>query len=102
MNFQTTLCINGVKERILQRIEPWIRRELQAILEDPDPSIIVHVAASLFIASLEKNLHVSSSQPDVGDNLLAPLCPFLLDKTDTFWHELRYIINTKLLIIKPS
>ncbi|KAK3003266.1 hypothetical protein RJ639_018878, partial [Escallonia herrerae] len=45
---------NGVKERILRKIEPWIRRELQAILGDPDPSIIVHVATSLFISSLEK------------------------------------------------
>ncbi|KAG8480935.1 hypothetical protein CXB51_025618 [Gossypium anomalum] len=31
------------KEKLLQRIEPWIQRELEAILGDPDPSIILHV-----------------------------------------------------------
>ncbi|GMI80085.1 hypothetical protein like AT2G39100 [Hibiscus trionum] len=35
------------KEKIMQRIEPWIRRELQAILGDPDPSIILHVESQM-------------------------------------------------------
>ncbi|ONH89623.1 hypothetical protein PRUPE_8G004900 [Prunus persica] len=63
---QVSVPINdGVKERILRRIEPWIRRELQALLGDRDPSIIVHVATSLFIASLENEGHVPSGQCDV-------------------------------------
>ncbi|KAF3456154.1 hypothetical protein FNV43_RR00804 [Rhamnella rubrinervis] len=86
---QKLLGHNGVKERILQRIEPWIRRELQAILGDTDPSIIVHVAASIYISSLEEKVNVSSGQPDMGDNFLPPLQPFLLDRTNMFWHELR-------------
>lgn len=83
--FQNNVSVNnGVKERVLGRIEPWIRRELQAILGDPDPSVIVHVASSLYMATIEKKLHFS-----MGDKFLAELRPFLLEKTDMFWHELR-------------
>lgn len=80
---------DGVRARILRRIEPWVRRELQAVLGDPDPSVIVHVATSLYIATLERKVHFSSGQPGVGDQFLAELRAFLLDKTDMFWHELR-------------
>ncbi|KAH7843627.1 hypothetical protein Vadar_018983 [Vaccinium darrowii] len=38
---------------IEKKIEPWFRRELEAILGDPDPSVIVHVASSLFISGLQ-------------------------------------------------
>ncbi|XP_048427760.1 E3 ubiquitin-protein ligase Topors isoform X1 [Pyrus x bretschneideri] len=87
---QVSVPINdGVKERILQRIEPWIRRELQALLGDGDPSIIVHVATSLFIASLENKDQVLPGQCDVRGDPLASLRPFLVDRTDVFWHELR-------------
>lgn len=89
LKFQSVPINDGVKERILQRIEPWIHRELQALLGDQDPSIIVHVATSLFIASLENEGHVPSGQCDVRDDLLARLRPFLLHRTDMFWHELR-------------
>ncbi|PON88274.1 Cdk-activating kinase assembly factor [Trema orientale] len=82
---------NGVKARIVARIEPWIRRELQAILGDPDPSVIVHVASSLYIATIEKTVRFSSGQLDTGDQFLAELRPFLLDKTNMFWHELSYL-----------
>ncbi|KAK3038993.1 hypothetical protein RJ639_027478, partial [Escallonia herrerae] len=75
---------NGVKEMILRKIEPWTRRELQAILGDPDPSIIVHVATSLFISSLEKR----SGEPGKDDNYLEPLRHFLHEWTTMFWHEL--------------
>ncbi|XP_050374675.1 uncharacterized protein LOC126792253 [Argentina anserina] len=79
-----------VKERVLQRVEPWIRRELQVLLGEGDPSVVVRVAASLFVASLEKKDCVSSGQHDVvDDGFLEPLRPFLLDQTFMFWHELR-------------
>ncbi|KAG8636591.1 hypothetical protein MANES_15G015200v8 [Manihot esculenta] len=79
---------NGhMKEKIHQRLEPWIRRELQAILEDPDPSVIVHVVSSLFIARLEKFV-VQRGQLGAEDNFLAPLRPFLHNWTNMFWHEL--------------
>lgn len=74
------------KEQLLRKIEPWIRRELQAILHDPDPTIIVHVATSSYLSSIEK---MSSGCPDTEDTLLAPLQPFLHEWTTTFWHELR-------------
>ncbi|CAK7333097.1 unnamed protein product [Dovyalis caffra] len=80
-----------MKERILQRVEPWIQRELQAILEDPDPSVIVHLASSLFIASLERKSNVQLGQLGTEDNFLEPLLPFLRGWTNTFWHELSQI-----------
>ncbi|GMY27670.1 E3 ubiquitin-protein ligase Topors isoform X1 [Fagus crenata] len=86
----------GAKERIVQRIEPWIRRELKAILGDPDPSIIVHVASSLFIASLEKKNYVHPEQLNVEDDSIAALRPFLHDRTSMFWHELRCFAESSL------
>lgn len=78
------------RESILHRIEPWIQRELQAILEDPDPTIIVHVATSLYLSSIEKKTEaLSTSSADHKDAFLAPLRPFLHELTDAFWHELR-------------
>ncbi|KAL0376482.1 UNVERIFIED_CONTAM: hypothetical protein Scaly_0765800 [Sesamum calycinum] len=47
---------NGAKKMILRRIEPWIQRELQAILADPDPTIIVHVATSLSSQDTRKSM----------------------------------------------
>ncbi|XP_055830462.1 uncharacterized protein LOC129899496 [Solanum dulcamara] len=81
----------STKEKMLQRIEPWIRRELQAILGDPDPSIIVHVATSLFIS---ENTH--STQQCAGGDFLAPLRPFLHECTEMFWHELRCFAESPL------
>lgn len=83
----------GIKEKLLQKIEPWIRRELHAILGDPDPSVIVHVATSLYISSLEQ-------QQIDGGSFLAPLRPFLHDKTSLFWHELRYVICDESVSMK--
>lgn len=83
---------NGWKQQILQRIEPWIHRELQAILGDPDPSIIVHVVTSIFIKSLEEKLNDRSAQMD-EQNLTAALEPFLHESLDVFWHELRYNVE---------
>ncbi|KAM7258142.1 hypothetical protein ACFE04_013883 [Oxalis oulophora] len=80
---------NCAKERIRQRMEPWIQRELRALLGDLDTSVIVHVATSLLISSLEKRLGTPSRQHEVEDEFLAPLRPFLHDRTKMFWHELR-------------
>ncbi|XP_065863592.1 uncharacterized protein [Euphorbia lathyris] len=91
-------CIeqNVPREKVLQRIEPWIRRELQAILEDPDPSVIVHVASSLYIAMLEGTLDVSPIQLSAEYDFLAPLQPFLHKWTNLFWHELSCFAETSL------
>lgn len=83
----------GVKERLLLKIEPWIQRELRAITSDPDPSILMHVATSIYIAAVERKQRSSehSGRVLVEDNYLEPLRPFLLERTSMFWHELRYI-----------
>lgn len=78
-----------VKRVLLQRIEPWIRRELHAILEDPDPSVIVHVVTSLFISTYQQEQHCPLGQLGVHNDFLAPLRPFLHERTEMFWHELR-------------
>ncbi|KAL8121611.1 uncharacterized protein LOC141659168 [Apium graveolens] len=80
----------GVKERILQKIEPWIQRELKATISDPDPSILVHVITSIYIAAIERKQKSSghSSRVLAEDNYLKPLRPFLLERTSMFWHEL--------------
>ncbi|KAL8160191.1 hypothetical protein V2J09_001728 [Rumex salicifolius] len=76
---------NAQKQGVIQRLEPWIRRELCAILNDPDPTIIVHVATSIFVSAIEK----SRILPDSQDDLFNPLRRFLDGWTDMFWHELR-------------
>ncbi|CAL0330668.1 unnamed protein product [Lupinus luteus] len=79
---------DALKNEILQRIKPWIKRELEAVLGDPDPTVIVHVVTSQFIAWLEEKARMPSGQCDVGNDFIHPLRPFLHDKASTFWHEL--------------
>lgn len=83
------------KEKLLRRIEPWIQRELKAILGDPDPSIILHVVSSLLFSRHEDGSSASSTQLSfVNDNFLAPLEPFLHHRTNMFWHELRCFVDS--------
>lgn len=79
----------GLKERVQQKLEPWIRRELQAILDDPDPTVIVHVATSLYISSLQEKCSSTSEVSRVKTDYFAQLHPFLHEWTELFWHELR-------------
>lgn len=100
-----SLCFQNVprirndfeKEKLLRRIEPWIQRELEAILGDPDPSIILHVVSSLLFSRHEGKHDGSSASSTqlsfVNHNFLAPLEPFLHDRTNVFWHELRLVIH---------
>ena len=85
------------KKKILQRIEPWIQRELQAILQDPDPTIIVHVATSLYLSRFHMTGDLSTAI-DNDDGFLDPLRRFLGEWTDMFWHELRYAVFVHLFI----
>lgn len=75
---------HGNKEMLVKRIEPWIHRELHAITGDPNPVILVHLVTSLFISSIEETQE---------NNYLERLQPFLLERTSTFWHELRYLLS---------
>ncbi|KAL9302155.1 putative transcription factor C2H2 family [Arabidopsis thaliana] len=88
---ELSLAVNDyTKAKITERIEPWIRRELQAVLGDPDPSVIVHFASALFIKRLERenNRHTGQTGMLVEDEV-SSLRKFLSDKVDIFWHELR-------------
>lgn len=78
------------KARIERRLEPWIRRELEAILGDQDPTVLVHLVFSLWLSRLRKqegkqNLVPSSNE----DEFMQQLEPFIGDKANAFWHELR-------------
>uniref|UniRef100_A0A7N0UP31 RING-type E3 ubiquitin transferase n=1 Tax=Kalanchoe fedtschenkoi TaxID=63787 RepID=A0A7N0UP31_KALFE len=84
---QRFLGSRGARERI-GRVNPWIKRELEAVLADPDPTIIVHVVTSLYASSLEEGTHDS--------DFLAPLRPFLHEWADMFWHELRCFAESSL------
>ncbi|XP_076927875.1 uncharacterized protein LOC143591586 [Bidens hawaiensis] len=78
---------NSNKEMLLKRIEPWIHRELHAVLGDPNPVIFVHLVTSLFISSLERTHE---------NDHLERLQPFLLERMSTFWHELRCFAESSL------
>ncbi|XP_071737305.1 uncharacterized protein [Rutidosis leptorrhynchoides] len=86
--FQSFTGRSGFKERIVQIIEPWIFRELDAILGDPNPAVLVHLVTSLYISSLEERQQGPSGRCSVENNYLERLQPFLLERTCTFWHEL--------------
>lgn len=95
----------GRKARIEKRLEPWVRRELQAITGDSDTSILVHLVLSLWLNAIthrENNgvIHGSSEQwhnrtpatdhAVFGDaEAVRQLNPFLEEKASTFWHELK-------------
>lgn len=81
-------CVDA-KSAVLQRIEPWIRRELHAILGDPDPSVIVHVVTSLFLSAYVEKHGTFSRRWEVDPDFFEPLLPFLQERTKMFWHELR-------------
>ncbi|KAG9443711.1 hypothetical protein H6P81_015051 [Aristolochia fimbriata] len=95
---QKNIRDNNVKSEVQQRIEPWIQRELQAILDDSEPSLVVQLASSLWILSLEDR-HKPQSDNALGvDKIFQQLRPFLYDRTDQFWHELRCFAESSLTI----
>ncbi|GJV33602.1 E3 ubiquitin protein ligase Topors isoform X1 [Tanacetum coccineum] len=90
---QDSMGRNCYKERLLQRIEPWIHRELHAVLGDPNPGVLVHLVTSLFFLSLEEGTSRPSGEKI---NYLERLHPFLSERTITFWHELRCFAESTL------
>ncbi|KAK9139422.1 hypothetical protein Scep_009103 [Stephania cephalantha] len=77
------------QEKKCRQLEQWIRRELQAILGDLDPSVIVHLCMSIYLSSIKENYEGSSGSLGDGDIFLEQLKPFLYERTTMFWHELR-------------
>eukprot|EP01018_Ginkgo_biloba_P017743 Gb_19948 [translate_table: standard] len=78
------------KARIERRLEPWIRREMEAILGDQDPSLLVHLVLSLWFSYLrEQEQKQNWKLMDNKDQFVQQLEPFLGDNAFAFWHELR-------------
>lgn len=76
------------RERVEQRIRPWIEREMKAILGDSDPSVIVHLVTSLWILRIEEKTGDSSRGFCGEGEFVEKLRPFLHDYAEMFWHEL--------------
>lgn len=88
------------KARIERRLEPWIRRELQAIMEDTDPLLLVHFVLSLWLHALSERDKIADSRntqhqhdrvrrTGIWDSeAIRQLEPFLQEKACMFWHEL--------------
>ena len=69
----------------IEKLIPWIKRDLQAILDDEDVEILCN-----YIVGLLQTHHVQS------DAFLTPLSQFLHAKTDHFVHELIAFANSPL------
>ena len=76
------------------RLQDWVNRELQALLDQEDVSIVRSFVMSLATAhGLDR--HRGQQQPNAGragqeeEKALAALQPFLHDRTGHFWHELK-------------
>ncbi|MCL7025896.1 hypothetical protein MKW94_009367 [Papaver nudicaule] len=95
---QNILGNNDAREVKQRRIEPWIVRELQAVLGDSDPSVIVHLSASLYISSLEEKQKNPSNNLADEYKFIEPLKPFLREHAKMFWHELRCYDESSLTI----
>lgn len=87
------------KARIERRLEPWIHRELRAIMEDSSPSLLVHLVLSLWLHALSETEKIGEKREQQGDRVfhtglwdseaIKQLEPFLQEKASVFWHELR-------------
>ncbi|CAM6056007.1 unnamed protein product [Sphagnum tenellum] len=90
------------KVRAERRLEPWICRELQVLLRDQDPSLLVHFVLALWFkcegrssSSLQQRLpsvkrNEFDDQAREGDKeAVKELEQFLGDRAYLFWHELR-------------
>ncbi|XP_057871708.2 uncharacterized protein LOC131078083 isoform X2 [Cryptomeria japonica] len=78
------------RKRLESRLEPWILRELEAILGEQDLTILVHLVFSLLFASLGEKAQKQNMDLMCSENeFICQLEPFLGDKASHFWHELR-------------
>ena len=75
------------------RLQDWVNRELQALLDQEDVSIVRSVIMSLAAAhGLDR--HHGQQQQSTGragqeEGAIAALQPFLHDRAAHFWHELK-------------
>ena len=80
----------------LRRLQDWVNRELQALLDQEDVSIVRSFVISLATAHrLDRHLVQPHSQQQAASNArdeeeaLTALQPFLHERTAHFWHELK-------------
>ena len=80
-----------------RRLQDWVDRELQALLDQEDVTIVRSFVMSL---ATTHGLHRHQTRPTAqsqqqqsgsasGQETIAALRPFLHDQTAHFWHELR-------------
>ena len=77
-----------------RRLQDWINRELQALLDQEDVSIVRSFVMSLATAhNLDRQLVQAPAQQQQPDrqqqDAVDALRPFLHERTDHFWHELK-------------
>lgn len=76
-----------------RRLQDWVNRELQALLDQQDVSIVRSFVMSLASShGLDRQQGVLSQSGASSASLattLNALKPFLHERTDHFWHEMR-------------
>jgi len=73
------------RARIERRLEPWIHRELEAILGDQDLTVLVHLVLSLWFSRLRKQEGMWNLIPSSNEyEFMQQLEPFLNNKANAF------------------
>ena len=79
-----------------RRLQDWVDRELQALLDQEDVSVVRSFVVSLAAAhglhrhqTRPSGQHQPQSSSASEEETIAALQPFLHDKTAHFWHELK-------------
>lgn len=76
-----------------RRLQEWVDRELQALLDQEDVTIVRSFVMSLATdQGLHRHQARTNQQQGVSGNeeeRIAALRPFLHDRTAHFWHELK-------------
>eukprot|EP00850_Spirogloea_muscicola_P008949 SM000049S16720 [mRNA] locus=s49:264962:268157:- [translate_table: standard] len=101
VNWQRLACDEATRRRMMRQLEPWVARELKALLRDSDVSLLVHFVLGIWTSHLEKRLGSRSfscqahqdGQLDkdvaAAQEAAQQLTPFLGSRALHFWHELR-------------
>ena len=72
-----------------RRLESWIRRELQAVLQLQDVSLLASLVMGVAL-SFKAAERPSEQQPGANEQAVQALAPYLGADAQHFWHELRY------------
>lgn len=79
-----------------RRLQDWVDRELQALLDQEDVSVVRSFVMSLATAhglhrhqARPNSQHQQQSSSASEEGTIAALRPFLHDQTAHFWHELK-------------